>query len=71
MELKKCKKLGSNSTKAQRQDAHRVKMGIKKELRDRRFDQRGPDEYIFANISKHHEHWGDTPQEHYKRRHTL
>jgi len=61
---KKCKKLGNRATKADRADAHRIKMGMKQALREH-YGREALDnkEWIYANLSRNHEHFGDTPSE--------
>lgn len=71
MSKAKCKKLGNAATKRERAEAHRVKMEMKKVLREHRREEalenrRG--DWILANISQNHEYYGDTPSEHEKRK---
>ena len=61
----KCKKLGNMATKAERYEAHRAKMEMKQALNGDREPTR---EFVMANLSQHHEHYGDTPQEHARRK---
>lgn len=61
-------KLSNKATVKERAEAHRNKMLAKQASRDlnsRRYADNG---YIFANISKNHEHYGDTPVDHEKRK---
>lgn len=66
----KCKKLGNHATKRERAEAHRVKMEMKTLVHAHRHKEAttGAQPWIFANISKNHEHYGDTPAEHEKRK---
>jgi hypothetical protein len=57
---KKCKKLGSRATKAERYEAHRAKLEMKEAMKPT-FHQENP--HVFANQSQHHENWGETPAE--------
>lgn len=63
----KCGKLGSRATKKERYEAHRAKQQLKQALRG----NVTPDYdsgWIYANLSKNHEFYGDTPSEHEKRK---
>lgn len=66
---KRCKRLDAFSDKRALKEAHRVKMEMKKLAREHRNSHgRSSPEWISANISKNHEHYGDTPSEHEKRK---
>lgn len=56
-------------SKKELQQQHAAKMQIKKERRnqDRDYVMRYR-EHIFANLSKNHSHYGETPSEHDKRK---
>ena len=57
----------SQATEYDRKEAHRIKMEMKQAKREHRAAQLPP-QHIFANISKNHEFYGDTPIEHEKRK---
>lgn len=63
-----CKKLGAYTDKRTLKEAHRVKMELKNKLRQDRYENQQPVEHIFANISKHHEFYGDTVAQHNNRK---
>jgi hypothetical protein len=66
---KKCKRLGNTATKKELAEAHRIKMEMKILMNEHNRKQLIDNpEWIYANISKHHEHYGDTPKEHEKRK---
>ena len=65
---KKNKRLGNSATKKDLMEAHRIKMEFKKLMNEHNRKQLRPTPNIFANISKNHEHYGDTPTEHEKRK---
>lgn len=65
---KKCKKLGIAASKREQIDAHRVKMEMKKALREHNNERYKSSEYVLANISVNHEFYGDTPAEHEARK---
>ncbi len=67
----KCKRLGNRATKAELREAHRVKMMAKEIVREHNSKEYGSREYVLANISQHHEHYGDKPQEHEARKKVL
>lgn len=54
-------------TERERKESHRVKMEMKEAKRKRIADSL-PKPFIFANISKNHEFYGDTPTEHAERK---
>ena len=60
---RKCAKLGNRATKRERLAAHRAKLEMKQ-----RDDFVEVHPHVFANISKNHEHYGDTPAEHEQRK---
>lgn len=60
---KKTKRLGNGATKRDLIDAHRIKMEMKKILNDHNSKTYATREHIFANLSKNHPHYGDTPRE--------
>lgn len=62
---KSCKKLPKDSCLKERQNVHRIKMEIKEIMRKRVPTQ--SKQYILANISKHHKHYGETMQENMSR----
>jgi hypothetical protein len=65
----KCKRLGNHSTKAERAEAHRVEMEMRRakyELAAKELADDTP--WVLANLSRDHEHFGDTPSEHEKRK---
>ena len=64
----KNKRLGNQATKRELRDAHRVKMEAKRIINDYNTKAYATREYILANISKNHEHYGDTPSEHERRK---
>lgn len=70
MSKQKCKKLGNHATKRERAEAHRAKMEIKRiEYETMREDlMTGPQPWVFANLSRDHEFYGDTPREHEERK---
>ena len=68
---KKCKKLGVGASKVELKEAHRIKMEIKEKMWEHNYGKQGSKEHVFANISKNHEFWGDTPTENEKRKHVL
>jgi len=63
-----CKKLSRDATKEEREIAHKVEMAKRKLIREHNNQKYGQGPYILANISKNHEHYGDTPQEHERRK---
>ena len=66
---KKCKKLGNRATKAQRAEAHRAELEMREVRRAHDTQFVGArKEHVFANISTKHEHWGETPAEHERRK---
>lgn len=69
MNKKKCKKLGNNATQKELTEAHRVKMEMKilQNEHNSKHVLENP-EWIYANISKHHEYYGDTPTQHERRK---
>ena len=63
---KACKTLPCDASAQEKRDMHRIKMEMKRILRA----QMQPDvkPHILANISRNHEHYGDTPIEHERRK---
>lgn len=59
---KACKKLPRDCEEKDRKEIHRIKMEMKEFLR-RHPSRQMPKPHILANISKHHENYGETPQE--------
>lgn len=53
-------------TQKERIESHSVKMEMKEALREARARSLGP-VFIFANISKNHKDYGETPNENAKR----
>jgi hypothetical protein len=62
---KSCKRLPKDSCLKERKNVHRIKMEIKEYLRKNVEPPVKP--HILANISKHHKHYGETPQENMSR----
>jgi hypothetical protein len=59
------KQSGSRVTRKMRQEEHRIKMEMKAA---KNAMNQGREVFTFANISVNHEHFGDTPIEHTKRK---
>lgn len=69
MSKKKCNRLGNIATKGDLREAHRIKMEMKKLMREHNSTQLlAEKEWIYANLSKEHEFYGDTPAEHEQRK---
>ena len=69
---KKCKKLGTRATKKERLEEHRAKMEMKRAFNEHLCEQLANEpRWTLANLSKEHEHYGDTPADHEKRKHNL
>lgn len=67
--MKKDNKLGSLETKKRRAEEHRQKMDARREMYlFNNKEKYQPDEWIYANLSKNHEFFGDTPTEHEQRK---
>jgi hypothetical protein len=64
---KTCKKMSRESKKKELKEVHRIKMEIKEWMRNK-LHRDWPVPHILANISRNHKHYGDTPQEHAKRK---
>jgi hypothetical protein len=64
---KACKTLPRDCEEKDRREIHRIKMEMKEYLRKHPSRQM-PKPHILANISKHHEFYGDTPAEHEARK---
>jgi hypothetical protein len=62
---------GANTSKSHLKDLHKIKMQVKEQLRAQRYAEVDKNPFVFANISKHHEFYGDTPQEHNERKRDL
>lgn len=62
---KACKMFPNDTSKNDLSDNHRIKMGMKKLMRDKRVT---PAPYILANLSKHHPNYGDTPAQDWQRK---
>jgi len=64
----KCKKLGNHSTKAERAEAHRIELEMREMQRAHNAIHSRDRSFIFANLSKNHPDYGDTPSEHEARK---
>lgn len=63
--MKKCNKLGNRATKAERAEAHRMKMEMKEAMYEhRRQEALEEPVWLFANVGQNHPDYGLTPQAH-------
>lgn len=62
---KSCKRMPKDSSAKELKEVHRIKMEMKEYMRQR--IPQSPKPHILANISVHHENYGETPQENMKR----
>lgn len=59
--------LPNTATKQEIKDAHKIELAARKILRER-YRKMLPKRHIFANLSKNHPFYGDTPSEHERRK---
>ena len=66
--VKPCKRLPVDATREEIAQAHKIELGARAIIRQHNSERHRNTDHIFANLSKNHPNYGETPAEHDRRK---